>query len=157
MPEWHTVQRAPSTFRFPGGESFTEMQPRIVSTLDRLRAAHPGGTVVCVSHADPIKAAVAHALGTHLDLFQRIVICTCSISVDRLTRRTGRAHRQLDRRLGRPSERRPRTRRADRGAGRHVSFFFEFDEVDTFTAAAIGQPGSRVFYLHARAGDHGSP
>ena len=33
-----------------------------------------------MSHADPIKAAVAHALGTHLDLFQRIVISTCSIS-----------------------------------------------------------------------------
>ena len=57
------------------------MQHRIVATLDRLRDAHPGGTIVCVSHADPIKAAVAHALGTHLDLFQRIVISTCSISV----------------------------------------------------------------------------
>jgi uncharacterized repeat protein (TIGR03847 family) len=33
-----------------------------------------------------------------------------------------------------------------------VSIFFEFDEVDTFTAAAIGEPGSRTFYLHARAG-----
>ncbi len=33
-----------------------------------------------------------------------------------------------------------------------MSVFFEFDEVDTFTAAAIGQPGSRTFYLHARAG-----
>ena len=31
-------------------------------------------------HADPIKAAVAHAVGTHLDLFQRIIISTCSIS-----------------------------------------------------------------------------
>jgi len=79
-PEWTTVQRAPSTFRFPGGESFTEMQTRMVSTLDRLRRAHPGGTIVCVSHADPIKAAVAHAMGTHLDLFQRIVIGTCSVS-----------------------------------------------------------------------------
>ncbi|HUF98729.1 MAG TPA: MSMEG_4193 family putative phosphomutase [Ilumatobacter sp.] len=79
-PEWATVQRAPSTFRFPNGESFTEMQVRIVSELDRLRVAHPGGTIVCVSHADPIKAAMAHALGTHLDLFQRIVISTCSIS-----------------------------------------------------------------------------
>lgn len=81
LPEWGTVQRAPSTFRFPGGESFSEMQHRMVSTLDRLRDAHPGGTIVCVSHADPIKAAVAHALGTHLDLFQRIVISTCAISV----------------------------------------------------------------------------
>ena len=79
-PEWNTVQKAPSTFRFPNGESFTEMQTRMVSALDRIRAAHPGGTVVCVSHADPIKAAVAHAMGTHLDLFQRIVIGTCSVS-----------------------------------------------------------------------------
>jgi probable phosphomutase (TIGR03848 family) len=80
LPEWTTVQRSPSTFRFPNGESFTEMQTRIVTALDRIRIAHPGGTVVCVSHADPIKAAVAHAMGTHIDLFQRIVISTCSIS-----------------------------------------------------------------------------
>ena len=46
LPEWRTVQRAPSTFRFPNGESFTEMQVRMVTTLDRLRARHPGGTIV---------------------------------------------------------------------------------------------------------------
>jgi probable phosphomutase (TIGR03848 family) len=80
-PEWATVQRTPSSFRFPGGESFVEMQLRIVSAIERLRAAHPGGTIVCVSHADPIKAAIAHAVGTHLDLFQRIVISPASISV----------------------------------------------------------------------------
>ena len=80
LPEWRTVQKAPSTFRFPNGESFTEMQVRMVTALDTLRAQHPGGLIVCVSHADTIKAAMAHALGTHLDLFQRIVISTCSIS-----------------------------------------------------------------------------
>ncbi len=80
LPEWGTVQRAPSTFTFPGGESFTAMQNRIVGAIDRLRAAHPGGVIVCVSHADPIKAAVAHAMGTHIDLFQRIVISTCSVT-----------------------------------------------------------------------------
>jgi probable phosphomutase (TIGR03848 family) len=80
-PGWQTVQRAPSTFRFPGGESFSDMQHRMVTTLDRLRDQHKGGTIVCVSHADPIKAALAHALGTHLDLFQRIVVGTCAISV----------------------------------------------------------------------------
>lgn len=78
--EWTTVQRAPSTFRFPDGESFTEMQTRIVGALDEIRRAHPGKVVVCVSHADPIKAALAHAMGTHLDLFQRIVVSTCSVS-----------------------------------------------------------------------------
>jgi probable phosphoglycerate mutase len=80
LPEWQAVQHSPSTFRFPDGESFTQMQARIVGALERLRAAHAGGVVVCFSHADPIKAAVAHALGTHLDLFQRIVISPGSVS-----------------------------------------------------------------------------
>ena len=79
-PEWTTVQQAPSRFRFPGGESFPEMQLRICTGIDRLVGAHPGGTVVAVSHADPIKAAVAQALGTPLDLFQRIVISPCSVT-----------------------------------------------------------------------------
>ncbi len=85
LPEWTRVQRNPSGFRFPGGESFPEMQMRITSTLAKLADRHSGGVVVAVSHADPIKAAVAHALGTHLDLFQRIVISPCSITAIRLT------------------------------------------------------------------------
>ncbi len=80
LPEWQTVQHSPSTFRFPNGESFTEMQARMVGSLESLRTAHSGGVVVCFSHADPIKAAVAHALGTPLDLFQRIVISPGSVS-----------------------------------------------------------------------------
>jgi probable phosphomutase (TIGR03848 family) len=80
LPEWEAVQRYPSGFRFPGGESFTEMQSRMTDALSRLVAVHPGETVVAVSHADPIKAAVAQALGTHLDLFQRIVISPCSVT-----------------------------------------------------------------------------
>lgn len=79
-PEWATVQRYPSGFRFPGGESFREMQLRITGAVERLCVRHPGGTVVCVSHADPIKAAVADALGTHLDLFQRVVVSPCSVT-----------------------------------------------------------------------------
>ena len=81
LKSWRTVQQAPSTFRFPGGESFVELQARMVGTLDRLRSAHPGGTVVCFSHADPIKVALAHALGTPLDLFQRIAVDPASVSV----------------------------------------------------------------------------
>ena len=80
LPEWRTVQQYPSGFRFPGGESFTEMQVRITSTLADLAAKHRGETIVAVSHADPIKAALADALGTHLDLFQRIIVSPCSIS-----------------------------------------------------------------------------
>ncbi len=80
LPEWSTVQRYPSGFRFPNGESFTEMQQRITGALATLVAKHPGETIVAVSHADPIKAAIAHAMGTHLDLFQRIVVSPCSVS-----------------------------------------------------------------------------
>jgi len=79
-PEWTTVQRYPSGFRFPGGESFVGMQARMVEAMADLRAGHPGETVVAVSHADPIKAVVADAVGTHLDLFQRIVISPCSVT-----------------------------------------------------------------------------
>jgi probable phosphomutase (TIGR03848 family) len=78
--EWATIQRYPSGFRFPGGESFHDMQARMVTTLDRLRADHPGEIVIAVSHADPIRSVVAHALGTHLDLFQRIVVSPCSLT-----------------------------------------------------------------------------
>jgi broad specificity phosphatase PhoE len=79
-PEWATIQRYPSGFTFPNGESFVEMQGRMIAVLGRLRARHPGETVVAVSHADPIRAAVAYAMGTHLDLFQRIVVSPCSLT-----------------------------------------------------------------------------
>lgn len=79
-PEWRTVQRYPSGFRFPGGESFAEMQSRAIDTVHELVATHPGQTIVAVSHADVIKAVVAAATGTHLDLFQRIVVSPCSVS-----------------------------------------------------------------------------
>ena len=79
-PEWAIVQRHPSGFRFPGGESFPEMQTRMTAALARLVARHPGEIIAAVSHADPIKAAVAQALGTPLDLFQRIFIAPASIT-----------------------------------------------------------------------------
>jgi probable phosphoglycerate mutase len=85
LPEWTTVQRYPSGFRFPKGESFSEMQTRMVDAISDLVSRHPGETVVAVSHADTIKAAVASAMGTHLDLFQRIVISPCSVTAIRYT------------------------------------------------------------------------
>lgn len=84
-PEWHAVQHAPSAFRFPQGESFAEMQLRMWTTLERLAQRHRNKTIVVVSHADPIKAAVTHAQGVPLDLFQRTVISPCSVSAIVLT------------------------------------------------------------------------
>lgn len=78
---WSAVQRTPSRVRFPGGEPLTAMQSRVVGALDVLVASHPGQTVVAVSHADPLKAAIAHYTGLHLDMFQRLVLSPASVSV----------------------------------------------------------------------------
>ncbi|MET0628699.1 MAG: MSMEG_4193 family putative phosphomutase [Acidimicrobiia bacterium] len=82
---WRTVQRAPSRARFPDGESLAEMQTRMVSALEVVVARHPGELVVVVSHADPIKAAIAHYTGMHLDLFQRIMVSPASVTVFELS------------------------------------------------------------------------
>jgi probable phosphoglycerate mutase len=79
--EWKVVQVAPSRARFPNGESITEMQARTVAALDALVAAHPNETTVVVSHADPIKSAIAHYTGMHLDLFQRVNVSPASVTV----------------------------------------------------------------------------
>lgn len=78
---WKIVQIYPSGMRFPGGEAIREMQARVVNELESLAADHPRQIIAVFSHADVIKAALAHYLGTHLDLFQRIVIDPASVSV----------------------------------------------------------------------------
>jgi len=77
---WRTVQFYPSGAGFPGGETMYQMQSRFVQEVNRLVAEHPGQTIALVGHADLIKSAVAHYLGVHFDLFQRIVISTASIT-----------------------------------------------------------------------------
>lgn len=81
--QWATVQRFPSGFRFPGGESFSELAARTSDAIMRLVERHRGETVLAVSHADPIRAIVATAAGIPLDLLQRVVIGTCSVSAIR--------------------------------------------------------------------------
>jgi probable phosphoglycerate mutase len=78
---WRTVQAAPSRFCFPGGETFANAQYRIRGEIEALAAAHdPKDGVVCVSHADPIKLAIAYFIGLPLDLFQRLVVNPASIT-----------------------------------------------------------------------------
>lgn len=81
--EWRALLASPSTFRFPGGESLAELQARVVATLERLRTVHAGATVVCFSHADPIRAALTFAMGAHLDSFHRVSVSTGSVSAIR--------------------------------------------------------------------------
>jgi len=78
--DWGVIQQTPSRFTFPNGESIRGAQSRVVEQIERLAAEHPKETIVAVSHADIIKAAVAHFLGMPLDTFQRIVVSPASIT-----------------------------------------------------------------------------
>jgi probable phosphomutase (TIGR03848 family) len=78
---WRLLQHRPSLFRFPGGESFSEAQHRITQEIDGICAVHdPKHVIACVSHADPIKLAVAYYAGMPLDSFQRLMIGSASIT-----------------------------------------------------------------------------
>ncbi len=79
--EWKIVREAPSRMHFPGGETFAEAQLRVASELELLSQYHnPKDMVVCVSHADPIRLAVAYFLGLSLDLFQRLYVAPASLT-----------------------------------------------------------------------------
>ena len=78
---WHAVQFFPSRFRFPEGEALRETQFRAVQVIEKLSTTHQAEAVVLVSHADLIKLVLAHYLGVHIDLFQRIAVSPASASV----------------------------------------------------------------------------
>ncbi|MBE2198646.1 MAG: MSMEG_4193 family putative phosphomutase [Anaerolinea sp.] len=86
---WHGVQHFPSRFQFPGGESLHAVQFRAVQTIEKLNRQHSGESIAIVSHADLIKLVLAHYLGMHLDLFQRLVIAPASVSLIALAENGG--------------------------------------------------------------------
>jgi probable phosphomutase (TIGR03848 family) len=78
---WRRMLAMPSTARLPDGESATEVQARTVRALDAITERYPNESVVVVSHGDPIRMAVAHYAGLHLDLFQRLEVAPASVSM----------------------------------------------------------------------------
>ncbi|MFJ3823755.1 histidine phosphatase family protein [Streptomyces nodosus] len=90
-PLMEVVQAHPSTAAFPGGESMRAMQTRAAEAVRewnaRVERDHgPDAVYLMCSHGDIIKSLVADALGLHLDLFQRISVEPCSVTVIRYTR-----------------------------------------------------------------------
>ncbi|MCA9970181.1 MAG: MSMEG_4193 family putative phosphomutase [Anaerolineales bacterium] len=86
---WHAVQHFPSRFRFPKGEALREVQFRAVQAVEQLNKQHKDEIIVLVSHADLIKMVLAHYLGVHLDLFQRIAVSPGSVSILALGKQAG--------------------------------------------------------------------
>jgi probable phosphomutase (TIGR03848 family) len=92
QPLWKVVQQHPAAAVFPGpeGEGLAQTQARAVAAVREWDAsvtgsAGPEAVWLACSHGDVIKALLADALGAHLDLFQRIVVDPCSVSVIRYT------------------------------------------------------------------------
>lgn len=81
---WRVIQNTPSRAYFPEGETMRGAQARAVNTIEELVQKHPRDMIAVVSHSDVIKMVMAHYLGMHLDLFQRIMIDPASLSILRL-------------------------------------------------------------------------
>jgi probable phosphomutase (TIGR03848 family) len=87
-PLWRVVQAHPSAVRFPGpdGESLPGVQERAVAAIRDWNARlGPKAVYLVCSHGDVIKSIIADSLGLHLDMFQRIQVDPCSVSVIRYT------------------------------------------------------------------------
>jgi probable phosphomutase (TIGR03848 family) len=87
-PLWRVVQQHPSAVTFPGpdGESLPDVQRRAVAAVrDWNVRLGPQAVYLICSHGDVIKSILADSLGLHLDLFQRIGVDPCSLSVIRYT------------------------------------------------------------------------
>ena len=78
---WQQIQHTPSHAAFPDGESFATANARLVRALVEIAGPHPRGSVAVVSHSDTIRMLLAHVSGAHLDLFQRMIVDTASVSV----------------------------------------------------------------------------
>jgi probable phosphoglycerate mutase len=79
-PAWHLWHAFRSGTRIPGGEIIGEVQARMVSQVEQLYKEHPDGTVIVVSHGDPIRSLIAYYIGLPLDQMLRIRIDTASVS-----------------------------------------------------------------------------
>ncbi|NIN63344.1 MAG: phosphoglycerate mutase [Anaerolineae bacterium] len=81
---WEQFRAYPSSTRFPGAETIYEVQVRVVGELERLLRTHSRGNIAVVTHADPIRVAVARYIGLPLDLVGRIRVSPASVTVLRL-------------------------------------------------------------------------
>ena len=87
----------------PGGESFRQVEERVLAGLERIREAHPGKTVVVVSHVTPIKTLVATALQAPLESVFRMELSPASVTVLSFLLRRGREGARHDAALQLPA------------------------------------------------------
>jgi broad specificity phosphatase PhoE len=79
--QWRQWNERRSSARPPGGETMAALQRRVIVHLEQFEGQ--SGTVVIVSHAEPIRAALMYYLGIPLDRFHSVAIDPASISTIR--------------------------------------------------------------------------
>jgi probable phosphomutase (TIGR03848 family) len=84
LDDWKLFNSNRSSTRVPNGESFLEVQTRVVRALATIASMHRDDTVVAVSHADVIRAALLHYAAMPLDMWPRLQIDTASVSTVKL-------------------------------------------------------------------------
>lgn len=79
-PLWRLYNTYRGRVRIPGGEMIPEVVSRMSALMEKLRRAYQG-TVVLVSHGDPIKSVITHYTGAPLDFIMRLDVQPASISI----------------------------------------------------------------------------
>jgi broad specificity phosphatase PhoE len=83
--EWKVVQQHPTQFTFPDGESFVDVLSRMDEIVRSIVSFNEGKNIVIACHRDPIILLLAHYMGLHMDLFQRVPCSPASVSEVRFT------------------------------------------------------------------------
>ena len=76
---WRHFNEHRSIASVPGGESFLEVQNRVVKEIDRLSEKHGDARIALVTHADVIRAAISYFDDTQIELLLRGDVPPCGI------------------------------------------------------------------------------
>jgi probable phosphomutase (TIGR03848 family)/uncharacterized repeat protein (TIGR03847 family) len=148
------LQSKPVGVHLPGGESIDEVQTRMVAAIETIVAAHPNQVVAIVSHADPLKAVVAHYLKMDLNEFQRLSISPASVTVFFFNEHGAHLFRlnDSDKLPAFQPETKAKPERKEEEKMPEANILHDLNPVTHITVGAVGKPGKRTFYLQGRQG-----
>ena len=79
-PLWQRWNAARSLARPPQGETILDVQVRMVRQVLELGEQRREGSIIIVSHAEPIRALLLYTLGLPIDAWARIECSPASVS-----------------------------------------------------------------------------
>lgn len=153
---WKQLQSSPSGVRLPNGETIDEVQTRMVAMIDAIVKQHPNEVVAVFSHADPLKAAIAHYLKMNLNDFQHIIINPASVTVFFFGENGANLFKLNDTdklpSFKPESPDKKKEERKEESKMPDTNILYELNPVTHITVGTVGKPGNRTFYLQGRQG-----